>query len=119
MRNITRDLKFTHKVTPCNGTVKQSICKAVKFILGTVAGASGYLLPGQGDVVEILQTVNPGFNVLNSGMPHHSTIKIKSAYGTCLEEQDEALNRLHNLFVHESDRKSHLLSFQSGLCISI
>ena len=92
--------------------------KAEELLSGTVAVAIGFLLPGQGHVIEFVQTVNDGFDMLNSRMPHHSTNKIKSTYGTCLEVQDEALNRLHTLCLPmRVIGKSCLLPFQLGLVI--
>ena len=89
-------MKFTLKVTSnhllVKGTERQNVHEAVEFLSGTVAAAIGYLLPGQGHVVKLVQTVNAGFDVLNSRMLHHPTNKVKSGYGTYLEDQDEALN---------------------------
>ena len=59
---------------------------------GTVAAAIGYLLPGQDHIVQFVQTVNAGFNVLNSRMAYFPTNKMKGTYRPCLEEQDEAIN---------------------------
>ena len=43
--------------------------------------------------------------------------KMKSAYGTCLEEQNEALNQRCNLFVNESEMFVSFTPVSIGPCI--
>ena len=85
-----------------------------------MAAVIGFLLPGQGHVVEFVQTVKAGLDVINLRMPNHFNNYMKSPYGTCLKKQDEAVNRLCNLCLPmRVIRKSRLLLFQSGLVISV
>lgn len=119
----SNDLKFVHKVTPnhflLKGTERQNVRKAAELLSGTMASAIGYLCENQEHVKCFLQTVNDGFDVLNSRTPMHPN-KLKSGYGMFQNEQNEALTKLYDLC--SSMRvagKKNLLPFQKGFLISI
>ena len=80
--------------------------------------------------------MNNGFDVLNSRIPYCGTYNLKSAYGNCLTEQNESLDKLYNLIytirIIEKERRNKknlefgkekkkpgLLPFQKGFLISI
>ncbi|XP_039300398.1 uncharacterized protein LOC120355776 [Nilaparvata lugens] len=120
----TTDLKYAYKITEghllLTGSERQNVRKAAELLSRTVAKAISYILPGNDHVVDFLTTVNDGFDVLNSRIPHHPNNKLKSGYGTSLELQNSVLNKLHDLC--SSARvigKKNLLPFQVGCMISI
>lgn len=118
------DLKFTYKITESHllvsGCERQNVRKAAELLSNTVAKAISYVFPGNDDIVNFFTTVNDGFDVLNSRVPHHPTNKLKSAYGTMVEKQNLILDKLYELCnTMRVIGKTNLLPFQVGCMISV
>lgn len=119
----SNDLKYAHKVTPnhllVKGPERQNVRMAAELLSGTMASAIGYLLENQEHAQHFVQTINDGFDVLNSRCPNDVN-PIKCAYGINFEEQEAALEKLQNLCSSmRAIGKKGLLPFQKGFLISI
>ena len=128
MQSDGRDLQYAHKLSMKHilvaGTERQNVRKAAELFSLTVGKAILYNFPEFTHVGESVIILNNGFDVLNSRIPVYGPYKLKSAYGNCLQEQDDALNKLYRLIltmrvIGKHKPKEQLLPFQKGFLMSI
>lgn len=118
------DLQYAPKVTMnhilVSGPERQKVRPASELLSSTVGKAISHIFPEFSFAGEIVQIINDGFDVLNSRIPICGVNPLKSAYGNCLKEQDEALDKLHHLILTMRVKgQKNLLPFQKGFLISI
>lgn len=118
------DLQYAPKITMnhilVTGPERQKVRPAAELLSSTVGKAISHVFPEFSFVGEAVQIINDGFDVLNSRIPICGVNPLKSAYGNCLQEQDEALDKLHNLILTMRVKgQTNLLPFQKGFLISI
>lgn len=101
LQSTGQDLQYAHKLTMNHllvaGTERQNVRKAAELLSLTVGKALIHNFPEFSHVGEAAIIVNNGFDDLNSRIPIDAIYNLKSAYGTCLKEQDDALDKLYKL----------------------
>ena len=118
--------KLCQKLLHLKGSERMRVAPAVQLLSGHMAALAKHLYPEKPCIREFFETINNGFDVLNSRVPVDKTNPCKSGYGFSFERQKVALIKLKTLLEtvrfrtkKRKSAKKSLLPFQVGFIISI
>ena len=110
--------------TSCKGHSVQNVATAAQIFSKTVS--SCFFLAGKPALAYFCQTINDGFDVMNSSKIFHRYNKLKCALGINEEQQRDALMKMEQLLLSmtfgnsSGNRSRHqMMPFQKGMIVAI
>lgn len=129
----SRELKLCPKFNSFHldvtGAERMRVRPAAQLLSNHVAKLAKFVLPNNTKFAEFVQTVNDGFDVLNSRVKNDFVSPLKSGLGSHFQEQECALKKLRDLMSTSrflirnkselAKPRNSLLPCQIGFCVAI